>query len=128
MEYLVTGKYPDGSGKVVMTPREQEISELSAWGLSRKEIADKLFVSEHTVENHFRNIFKKTGCKKLNQLSAWWFCIKFNISFDLSPRTRSIIASLLLSVYSSTIFTTDPSLYTRRILRRNTIELRIREV
>lgn len=128
MKYLVAGKYPDGSGKAVITPREQEITELSAWGLSRKEIANKLFVSEHTIENHFRNIFKKTGCKKLNQLSAWWFCIKFNISFDLSPRTRSVIASLLLLIYSSTFVTNDYSLYTRRILRRNTIELRIREV
>lgn len=122
MKYLIAGKYPDGDGEVVMTPREQEITELSAWGVSRKEIAEKLFISEHTAENHFRNIFRKTGCKKLNQLSAWWFCVKFNISFDLSPLSRSVIAGLLLCVFSLGEYFETNTNFRPRAIRRVRVE------
>lgn len=99
MNYLIAGKYPDGTGEAKLSPREVEITELHAWGASRERIAEILFISEHTVENHFRNIYKETGCKKSNQLSSWWFCVKFNISFDLSPAARSVIASILLGIF-----------------------------
>ncbi len=113
----------------VLTDRQKQIAKLLAWGATKKETAARLFISERTVENHCRFIYQKTEVDTVNGLSAWWFCKEFNISIDLSPRTRSVIASLLLLIYSSTFLTTDNLLYTRRILRRNTIiELRIREV
>lgn len=79
-----------------LTKRESEIAELFAWGASKKEIAERLFISERTVENHARKIYEKTGVSKVNELSAWWFCTKFHISFDLSPLKRKIIATMLL--------------------------------
>lgn len=79
-----------------LTRRESEIAELFAWGASKKEIAERLFISERTVENHARKIYEKTGVSKVNELSAWWFCTKFHISFDLSPLKRKIIATMLL--------------------------------
>ena len=63
-----------------LTKRESEIAELFAWGASKKDIANRLYISERTVENHTRNIYDKTGCSKVNELSAWWFCTKFHIS------------------------------------------------
>ena len=44
-----------------LTPREQEIMRLLAEGLSSKEVAEKLFISPKTVENHRANIMKKLG-------------------------------------------------------------------
>ena len=79
-----------------LTKRESEIAELFAWGASKKEIAERLFISERTVENHARKIYEKTGVSKVNELSAWWFCTKFHISFDLSPLKHKIIATMLL--------------------------------
>ncbi len=79
-----------------LTKRESEIAELFAWGASKKDIANRLFISERTVENHTRNIYEKTGCSKVNELSAWWFCTTFHISFDLSPFKRKAIAIMLL--------------------------------
>ena len=46
-----------------LTKRESEIAELFAWGASKKDVANRLFVSERTVENHARNIYWKIQCK-----------------------------------------------------------------
>jgi len=42
-----------------LTPREQEIMVLLADGMSTKQIADKLFISPKTAENHRSNIMRK---------------------------------------------------------------------
>lgn len=42
-----------------LTPREQEIMRLLAEGLSGKEIAERLFISPKTVENHRSSIMNK---------------------------------------------------------------------
>jgi len=42
-----------------LTPREQEVMRLLAEGLSAKQIADKLFISPKTVENHRANLMGK---------------------------------------------------------------------
>lgn len=85
-----------------LTPREREVAELIAWGACKKEIARHLCISVHTVENHTRNIYEKVGLSKANELSAWWFCTRFNISFTLAPTICRIIAMCLLSLFVST--------------------------
>jgi serine/threonine-protein kinase PknK len=40
-----------------LTDREREVLALMAEGRSNKAIADRLFVSDHTVEKHIKNIF-----------------------------------------------------------------------
>ncbi len=42
-----------------LTQREREILRLLVDGLTKKEIADRLFLSFHTIDNHFRNIYTK---------------------------------------------------------------------
>ena len=42
-----------------LTPREQEVMRFLADGLSTKEVAEKLFISPKTVENHRTSIMKK---------------------------------------------------------------------
>jgi DNA-binding NarL/FixJ family response regulator len=44
-----------------LTPREQEVMRLLAQGVSTKEVADRLFISPKTVENHRANIMGKLG-------------------------------------------------------------------
>ena len=44
----------------LLTERELEIVKLIAGEFSNKQIADKLFISERTVESHRKNIFRKT--------------------------------------------------------------------
>ena len=50
-----------------ITPRELEILELIASGLSNREIAGKIFVSENTVKTHSSRLFDKLGAKRRTQ-------------------------------------------------------------
>ena len=50
-----------------VTPREREILELIANGMSNREIAEKLFVSENTVKTHSSRLFDKLGAKRRTQ-------------------------------------------------------------
>jgi DNA-binding CsgD family transcriptional regulator len=50
-----------------ITPREMEILGLIAIGLSNREIADRLFVSENTVKTHSSRLFDKLGAKRRTQ-------------------------------------------------------------
>jgi DNA-binding NarL/FixJ family response regulator len=43
----------------VLTARELEVLKLVAKGMSNKEVADQLYISENTVKNHVRNILEK---------------------------------------------------------------------
>jgi DNA-binding CsgD family transcriptional regulator len=50
-----------------ITKRELEILELIAHGLSNREIAEKLFVSENTVKTHSSRLFDKLSAKRRTQ-------------------------------------------------------------
>jgi DNA-binding CsgD family transcriptional regulator len=50
-----------------ITRRELEILELIAKGLSNREIAEKLFVSENTVKTHSSHLFDKLNVKRRTQ-------------------------------------------------------------
>ena len=50
-----------------ITPRELEILSLIANGLSNREIAEKLFVSESTVKTHSSRLFDKLSAKRRTQ-------------------------------------------------------------
>jgi DNA-binding CsgD family transcriptional regulator len=50
-----------------ITPRELEILEAIATGLSNREIAEKLFVSENTVKTHAARLFDKLAASRRTQ-------------------------------------------------------------
>lgn len=50
-----------------ITPRELEILELIAAGLSNKEIAARVYVSENTVKTHSSRVFDKLGARRRTQ-------------------------------------------------------------
>jgi two-component system, NarL family, nitrate/nitrite response regulator NarL len=51
----------DNHGTAVLTPQESKVVQLATEGLSNREIANKLGLSEHTVKNYMFRIFEKTG-------------------------------------------------------------------
>lgn len=82
-----------------LTERENQIAERIAWGASQKEVAFDLGISRSTVDNTLRKIYQKLRIGKINELSAWWFCTHFNISFELSPLKRTVVACSLLYLF-----------------------------
>ncbi len=46
---------------VTLSQRETDILSLAAMGLSRKEMAARLYISEETAKTHFKNIYQKLG-------------------------------------------------------------------
>jgi len=60
-----TRQHPSG-----LTPSEAEIADLLAEGLTNREIAAKLFVSDRTVEHHVTAILRKLGVRSRRELRA----------------------------------------------------------
>ncbi len=54
-----------------LTRRETQVAELVAQGLSNKEIATKLVISQRTAEAHVENILSKLGFTSRAQVAAW---------------------------------------------------------
>jgi DNA-binding CsgD family transcriptional regulator len=54
-----------------LTAREREVVTLIARGLSNRQIAEALFVSERTVETHSSHIRDKLNCTSRAQVAAW---------------------------------------------------------
>lgn len=78
--------------------REHQVACFIAWGASQKEVAAELGISVHTVDNTVRRIKEKLHLQKATELSAWYFCTTFGISFDLSPLKRKLGAVMLALV------------------------------
>lgn len=73
-----------GETAALLTARELEILNLIAKEFSNEEIAEKLYISERTVETHRRNIFTKTKTKSIVGL------IKFAIKNKLISQENEI--------------------------------------
>jgi trimeric autotransporter adhesin len=54
-----------------LSRREREVAALVAEGLSNREIAERLFISERTAEGHLEQIRNKLGFKSRAQIAAW---------------------------------------------------------
>ncbi|HSI09881.1 MAG TPA: response regulator transcription factor [Rariglobus sp.] len=79
---LVSRNSPS-AGMVELTKREKTVLCHVAQGLSSKEIASKLGVSVHTVINHRSNLMKKTGLRRVAQLSL--FAVQSGLIGETSP-------------------------------------------
>jgi DNA-binding NarL/FixJ family response regulator len=61
----------DRSGGLVLTPREREVLRLLAQGHTDREIAQLLYISPRTVQNHLASIREKTGIRRRSGLARW---------------------------------------------------------
>jgi predicted ATPase/DNA-binding CsgD family transcriptional regulator len=60
-----------GSAPTRLTARERQIAGLVAQGLSNKQIASKLVISQRTAETHVEHILVKLGFTSRAQIAAW---------------------------------------------------------
>lgn len=82
VEVPMTGPFTRNTARLAelaITPRELEILEAVASGLSNREIAERLFVSENTVKTHAARLFDKLGARRRTQ------AVQLGKSFGLIP-------------------------------------------
>ena len=68
---LARGVQPGRKEADGLSSREREVAQLVARGMSNREIADTLVLTERTVESHLTHIFGKLGLRSRSQLTAW---------------------------------------------------------
>ena len=64
---------PDKEGIRQLTPREKEIADLVAQGLSNREIAQQLYISEGTIRNTLSIILDKLQLRDRTQLAVYYW-------------------------------------------------------
>ncbi len=69
---------PDISKIATLSDREKEVIQLLCDGLNNKQIADKLFVSHKTIDNHRTNIMRKIDVHNIVGLIR--FCLKHGLA------------------------------------------------
>ena len=83
VEYALSEEEPDTptSSKVLVSPadepvssltrREQEVATLVARGLTNRQVARELSISERTAANHVAKILRKLGLSSRTQIACW---------------------------------------------------------
>lgn len=77
-----TSKKNDGDE---LSVREKDVLQLVALGNSNKEIAEKLFISIHTVISHRKNITEKLGIKSISGLTVYAILNKLIDTNSIDP-------------------------------------------
>ena len=54
-----------------LSARETEVAALVADGLTNKQIAARLFISERTAQNHVQHILRRLGYTNRSQIAVW---------------------------------------------------------
>src|SRR6267143_3457433 len=79
-----------------LSKRELEVAKLVAQGLTNKEIARTLFISQRTAEGHVAQICNKLGFSTRSQVAAWAAtsgATAAAASTEVSPPTRAELAA-----------------------------------
>ncbi|WP_232075825.1 response regulator transcription factor [Phytohabitans suffuscus] len=57
------------AARPALTERERQIARLAAAGVASKQIADQLFLSTRTIENHLQRVYGKLGVTSRSELA-----------------------------------------------------------
>jgi len=70
-DFATPATTPDGERVKPLSTREREVLREVALGATYREIGEKLFIAEKTVENHVRNILDKLRLRRRAELVRW---------------------------------------------------------
>ena len=85
----------DARGTVLLSRREQEVVRCVAEGLSNREIAQRLGLTEHTVKNYLFRIFDKLGVSKRVEVVLYAYSLGSLMTSDAPiPVTKAPVTAL----------------------------------
>ncbi len=88
----------------LLSSREDKVNALNAIGLSHKEGADLLNVSQATYSKHIDNLKKKVGKGKATELAAIFICSFYGDDFEeFKEKVLSKVLSVVLCVFTTTL-------------------------
>jgi DNA-binding CsgD family transcriptional regulator len=82
------GQGPGVDGPSALTPREREVVELLAEGLTNAELAARLFISPKTAAVHVSNILAKLGMASRSEVAA--FAVREGLAAATAPAERGV--------------------------------------
>jgi DNA-binding NarL/FixJ family response regulator len=68
----------------LLTPREQEVLQMTAEGLTSSQIAERLFISPRTVEKHRSNLMSKLGLHRQSEVVR--YAVEHGMTLSIEPR------------------------------------------
>lgn len=90
-------KQPNNSVNApIFTKSEIKVVELLVRGYSEKEIADKLFLSRYTVDNHLRNIRERNGLNKNTEVILLYIAYVRHKKFSLKNLRELGLGAVLI--------------------------------
>jgi DNA-binding NarL/FixJ family response regulator len=88
----------DARGAALLSRREQEVVRCVAEGLSNREIAQRLGLTEHTVKNYLFRIFDKLGVSKRVEVVLYAYSLGNAASSDAPPQDKKALATNTKSI------------------------------
>ena len=86
-------KVVDAGGEAMLSKREQDVVRCVAEGLSNREIANQLGLTEHTVKNYLFRIFDKLGVSKRVEVVLYAYSLGNTVSSDVPVADKKAAAS-----------------------------------
>ena len=71
IDYALADEHAEPPAAHPLSPREQEVAELIARGLTSREIATQLVLSEKTIDTHADHIRQKLGLRTRAEIATW---------------------------------------------------------
>lgn len=90
-----------------LSTREEEILQLHSIGLTPDEIADKLYRSRETIRKTICNIKIKLNLQKASELTAYYWCKFFGVSFEEQKKSILSACVCLLVLFTLSIDSFD---------------------
>ena len=86
---------------VSLTAREREVASLAARGMTNREIADNLYLSPRTVENHLQRVYEKLGVSRREELDGCARAVTHSVTRHVECRLLILVRRLIVMLGAS---------------------------
>lgn len=100
-----------------VTHREWEVAELISFGLTEKEISNYMDIAFRTVKSHKKNLFNKTGCRNIADVTRWYIQETSGIRLEPRESIKKLVSAFMLLLVILSEFASAEFIRTRTRVR-----------